>query len=242
VAEHFGGEIVMRIIRAFLAAVPLLMVAAASPANAEIGPCVPDQTGSLICGQGAGAARVVDGTISPSKRLAFAWRAPGRSPMEAPDDNAVESLLVRLSDGAVLSSAPGKYWVAGDARANHIDESAVWSPNSRFAIEVTDARWSTENLRVYAIGADDKALVLDLKAIIEPAVRKRLRQLVKDQSAYAFSVSPTVDNRGLVSALVVMQIPKEERDVTFDVTLLVAQKDGALAARDVSVRRSRASR
>src|SRR5262245_33692317 len=162
--------------------------------------------------------------------------------MEAPDDDAVESLLIRLSDGAVLSSAPGKYWVAGGARSNHIDESAVWSPNRRFAIEVTDARWSTEALRVYAIGADDKVLVLDLKAIIEPAVRKRLRQLVKDQSAYAFSASPAVDNRGLVSASVVKQIPKEDRDVTFDVTLLVSQKDRALAARDVSVRRSRASR
>jgi hypothetical protein len=234
----------MPINRAFLAAVSLLMVAVGSPANAGIGPCVPDQTGGLICGQGAGAARVVDGTISPSKRLAFAWRAPGRSPMEAPDDDPVESLLIRLSDGAVLSTASGKYWSAGGAKANHIDERAVWSPNSRFAIEVTDAKWSTEDLRLYAIGIDDKVLVLDLKAIIESAVRKRLRRLVKNESAYAFSAGGplAVDNRGLVKAPVFMQIPKKARDVTFDITLLVVQKDGALAIRDVSVRRSRASR
>jgi hypothetical protein len=111
---------------------------------------------------------------------------------------------------------------------------------------VTDAKWSTEDLRLYAIGADDKVLVLDLMAIIEPAVRKSLRQLVKNEPAYTFSVmwggddpGLAVDNRGLVKALVLMQIPKEERDVTFSVTLLVVQKNGALAARDVSVRRSR---
>jgi hypothetical protein len=228
----------MRTIRAFLTALPFLTVAAALPASAETGPCVPDRDGGLTCGEGPGAARVVEGTLSPSKRLAFAWRVPGRPLAEAPDAD-VESVLIRLSDGAVLSSALGHYWLTASSRANHIDESAVWSPNSHFAIEVTDAKWSTEELRLYAIGADDKVLVLDLKAIIEPAVRKRLRQLVKNQSAYEFSARPTVDNRGLVSTLVEMQIPKEERDVTFDVTLRVVHKDGTLAARDVSVRRSR---
>jgi hypothetical protein len=105
---------------------------------------------------------------------------------------------------------------------------------------VTDAKWSTEDLRLYAIGADDKVLVLDLKAIIEPAVRKRLRRLVKNESTYTFSAfGLAVDNRGLVEAPVLMQIPKEECDVTFDVTLLVLQKDGTLAVRDGSVRRSR---
>jgi hypothetical protein len=51
-----------------------------------------------------------------------------------------------------------------------------------------------------------------------------------------------VDNRGLVKAPVLMQIPKQERDVNFAVTLLVVHKDATLIARDVSVRRSRAER
>ena len=105
---------------------------------------------------------------------------------------------------------------------------------------MTDAKWSTKDLRLYAIGADDKVLVLDLKAIIEPAVRKRLRRLVKNESTYTFSAFGfAVDNRGLVKAPVLMQIPKEERDVNFAVTLLVVHKDATLAVRDVSVRRSR---
>jgi hypothetical protein len=220
---------------------------AASPAGAETGPCVSDQAGVMICGQGPGAARVVDGTTSPSKRLAFAWRAPGRSPTEPPPDGKgdslliVESLLIRLSDGAVLSSAKGEYWRTGDLQANHIDESVAWSPNSRLAIEAQDSKWSTDILRLYAIGADDKVLVLDLQKIIEPAVRARLRQLGKNDRIYTFSVEDglTVDDSGLVRAPVLLQIPKQEGDLNFDVTLQVSQKNGALSAGDVSVRRSR---
>ena len=171
-----------------LAALWLLVLAPASPVGAEIGPCVSDQAGVMTCGQGRGAARVVDGTTSPSKRLAFAWRAPGRLPTEDPREDYVESLLIRLSDGAVLSSAKGEYWRTGDSVANHMGENVVWSPNSRLAIEEQDSKWSTDFLRLYAIQADDKVLVLDLQKIIEPAVRKRLRQLGKNDGDYTFSV------------------------------------------------------
>jgi hypothetical protein len=200
----------------------------------------------MTCGQGPGAARVVDGTSSPSKRLAFAWRAPGRPPTQPPDETGnsmftVESVLIRLSDGAVLSSAKGEYWRTGDLQANHIDESVAWSPTSRLAVEAQDSKWSTDILRLYAIGADDKVLVLDLQKIIEPAVHARLRQLGKNDRIYTFSVEDglSVDDSGLVRAPVLMQIPKQEGDLNFDVTLQVSQKNGALSAGDVSVRRSR---
>jgi hypothetical protein len=228
-----------------LAAFWLLVLAHASPARAETGPCVSDQGGVMTCGQGTGAARVVDGTTSPSKRFAFAWRAPGRSPTEPPEGTGdslliVESLLIRLSDGAVLSSAKGEYWRTGDLQANHINETAAWSPNSRLAIEVQDSKWSTDVLRFYAIGADDKVLVLDLQKMIEPAVRTRLRQFGKNDRIYTFSVEdPAVDDRGLVRAPVLMQIPKQEGELNFEVTFQVSQKNGALSAGDVSVRRSR---
>jgi hypothetical protein len=152
----------------------------------------------------------------------------------------VESLLIRLSDGAVLSSAKGEYWRTGDLQANHIDESVAWSPNSHLAIESQDSKWSTDVLRLYAIGTDDKVLVLDLQKIIEPAVRARLRQLGKNERIYTFSVEgSTVDDSGLVRGSVLMQIPKQEGDLNFDVTLQVSQKNGALSAGDVSVRRAR---
>src|SRR6187401_2140209 len=230
-----------------LAALWLLVLAPASPVGAETGPCVSDQAGVMTCRQGPGAARVVDGTTSPSKRLAFAWRVPGRPPTEAPEGTGnslliVESVLIRLSDGAVLSSAKGEYWRTGDAMANHIDEAVAWSPNSRLAIETQDSKWSTDIVRLYAIGAEDKVLVLDLQKIIEPAVRTQLRQLGKKDRIYTFSVEdgPTIDDSGAVRLTALMQIPKQEGYLNFDVTLKVSQKNGALSAGDVSVRRSRA--
>src|SRR5262245_2778149 len=87
-------------IRILLAAGSFLVIVALLPAKAEIGPCLPDQYGGLLFGEGAGGARVIDGTISPSKHLAFAWRSPGRPPTEGPDNDAVERLLIRVSDGA----------------------------------------------------------------------------------------------------------------------------------------------
>jgi hypothetical protein len=121
-------------------------------------------------------------------------------------------------------------------------EEVAWSPNSRLAIEEQDSKWSTDILRLYAIQADDKVLVLDLQKIIEPAVRKRLRQLGKNDGDYTFSVGsgdPTVDDSGLVRVPVLMQIPKQDGYLYLDVTLQVSQKNGALSAGDVSVRRSR---
>ena len=133
------------------------------------------------------------------------------------------------------------YWRTGDARANHMSEEVAWSPNSRLVIEEQDSKWSTDILRLYAIQADDKVLVLDLQKIIEPAVRKRLRQLGKNDGDYTFSLEdgPTVDDSGRVRLPVLMQIPKQDGYLNLDVTLQVSQKNGALSAGDVSVRRSR---
>ena len=91
---------------------------------------------------------------------------------------------------------------------------------------------------LYAIQADDKVLVLDLQKIIEPAVRKRLRQLGKNDGDYTFSVEDglTVDDSGLVRVSVMMQIPKQDGYLELDVTLQVSQKNRALSAGDVSVR------
>jgi hypothetical protein len=66
----------MQKIRILFPAVGFLVFAAFSPAKAETGPCLPAQDGSLLCGQGVGAARVVDGTVSPSKHFA----SPGARP------------------------------------------------------------------------------------------------------------------------------------------------------------------
>ena len=227
----------------------LAIVLLAVPAMAEIGPCKPDSSNGVTCGEGAGAARLIDGTTSPSKRLALAWRSPGHPTTEMPDPYAVENLLIRLADGAVLWSAKGDYWNTGAGRVNHYEANLRWSPDSRLAVAITDFRWETPELRLFAIGTGDKITVLDLKPIFESAVRKELRRAVKNEASYDFAIfgstdgEPprlTIDKRGLIKAVVQMEIARPETTVVlFDVAFQVDEKAGALGARQVSIRRSR---
>lgn len=234
------------IISVLLSTAGMLVFVAYSPARAGVGPCQRDQRGGLICGEGAGAARVVHETISPSQRLAFAWRSPDRPPTEQPDEGAVESLLIRLSDGATLWRAEGIYWDIGTMHANRYNVAAAWSPNSRFVVETTDVRWWTHALRLFAIGASDKVLVLDLKAIIEPVVRKYLPRVAKNGDFAIFGSADgerphlTIDDRGLIKALVLVSMPKHDPYVAvmFDVTFQAFQRNGQLGAREMSIHRS----
>lgn len=86
-------------------AVALLASALTSgSAPAEMGPCRPADF-DLICESGDCAARTIIKAISPSKRLAFAWRLANRPPTERPEENDpnLENLIVRIADGAVLA-------------------------------------------------------------------------------------------------------------------------------------------
>ena len=231
------------------ASVAAALVLIGACAQAETGPCKPDQFNGLTCGEGPGAARVIAGTISPSKQIAFAWREPGKAPTEEPDIYQVESVLLWLHDGTALAISPGGYWDTGTARANRHDFHAIWSPNSRLVIELLDFRWSTEALRLYSLGEHGRpVLSLDLKPIMELAVRKQLRKTVKNEASYAFEIQGdnsgepprlTIDNSGLIKARIEMQVPKkEDPEIYVDVVLQVRERDGALEARPLSIRKS----
>jgi hypothetical protein len=85
----------------------VLLAALSMPgARADMGPCRKVADGSLMCGEGRDSALVLKGTISPSKRLAFAWREPDDVPKFDPGD--VELMLVRLADGAILAQLKGE--------------------------------------------------------------------------------------------------------------------------------------
>lgn len=237
-------------LRAFVVAALALLGACAS-AQAGTGTCKPDPSEDLICGEGPGAARVIAGTTSPSKEMAFAWRSPGRAPTQEATDDELESVLIWLGDGKPLAMAPGSYWAIGPMRANRYDFHAIWSPNSRFVIELLDFRWSTETMRVYALPEHGgrPVLSLDLKSVMEFAVRKELRKTVKEER-YAFEIEGdnsgdppklSIDNSGLIKARVEMQVAKEDDPHIFvDVVFQVRVHDGALEARSVSIRKSKA--
>ena len=80
-------------------------------------------------------------------------------------------------------------------------------------------------------------------------MRKRLRQSMKNDADFYFAIFGSansehphlsVDNRGVIKAVVQMVIPKPEfHDILFDVAFQAAEENGALAVREVSIRRSR---
>jgi hypothetical protein len=220
------------------------LVACAARATAEMGPCQPDKFGGLTCGSGVGAARVIEDTLSPSKRLALAWRSAKGPPTEEPGDDP-EILVVRLADGAILAASKGMYWNTGEARANRLQELATWSPNSRLLIRSFNSRFSTDNVDLYAFGANDEATgPFDLLKAMDPAVRAHLKRRVKDEQKYVFSISDepamSIGNSGLARAAVMMWVPKDGPERNYTVTVRVTRGAKSLDARIVAVVPSRA--
>jgi len=215
------------------------LLAATPRAAGEMGPCQPDKFGGLTCGSGVGAARVIEGTLSPSKRLALAWRSAKGPPTEDPVGET-EIIVVRIADGAVLAASKGMYWNTGEARANRLDETATWSPNSRMLIRSFSSRFSTDKVDLYAFGRNDEVTgPFDLLKVMDSAVRTALRRRVKDEQKYALSISNdpamTVSNGGIVRAAIMMWVPKDGPERNYTVTVRVIRGAKSLDARVVAV-------
>lgn len=215
------------------------------PAHAEMGPCKQDEKRDvLICGSGNGAAIVIRDTLSPSGRLALAWRTPEAPPTVQPDWDKIELLVLRVADGAILSRGKTEYWDTGEGHVNRFEEFAYWSPDSRLMLRSYHTRYSTDVVELYAFGADD-ALTgpLDLRQILDAAVRARLKSRVKNADAYDFYLSSikdeetpaAIDDRGNIRAEVMYWIPKKGSYHYYTVKARVTRAKGALAARIVSI-------
>jgi hypothetical protein len=233
---------------AALASVPLIafLVCTALPAHAEMGPCKPDEKRDvMIFGGGNGAAIVIRDTPSPSKRLALAWRTPDAPPTKEPDDDKIELLVLRLADGAILSRSKTAYWDTGEMHVNRLEELASWSPSSRLLIRTFNSRFSTDNVEIYAFGADDAVTgPLDLLKIIGPAVRARLKLRGKNPDDFDFSLTEppnydekplSIDDRGRIRADVMMWVPKKGPSYYYAVKARVARVKELLVARILSI-------
>jgi hypothetical protein len=208
-------------------------------ALAEMGPCRNTADGAIYCGEGENSARVIDGTISPSKRLAFAWRQPDGLPMAGPND--VELALVRLADGAILADLKGEYWETGDSRANREDEWAAWSPDSRMVVELYSDRWDS-TITLYGLDADDAATApVDLRKLVEGAVVARFPRWGKgDLKDHALRAAEGARFRkdGTLLLRVMLYIPKKDPELKLDVILQAQRRDNAVIAKVLSLRRA----
>jgi hypothetical protein len=214
------------------------LTSAPSNAAAEMGPCTP-ATFDLICGSGDGAARVIVKTISPSKRLAFAWRLANRPPADRPEegDPNLENLIVRIADGAVLAKSHGSYWDLSTKIAKAYLITA-WSPDSRLLVKV-DQRAGFASAELFSFSQDDSAIgPIELIKIIAPAVLAQMPG-VKDTDNYqlVFASQPamTVDDQGLLYAGVFTRDQDSMDGPVYEVTMQITRAANSLDAKVVSV-------
>jgi len=209
-----------------------------SQAPAWAGACVADKFGGLICGEGNDALRVFPETISPSKKFAFAWRtAKGLGNNQYGEPSAdVEDDLIRIADGAILAKLGGDYWDNGKLHPNRDQLVAFWSADSRAVVEVKNSRWESDAFRYYAIEGD-KATTLDLRALVEPALRAKLPASQRER--YVFLVRNdlpmTLDARGHLRFVAMLFEPKN--DPILNCRIVVDIKAGGRRSRIVSIQR-----
>lgn len=215
----------------------------AVPAVADMGPCKPhDERDILICGEGDGAAIVIPDTTAPSKQVALAWRAPNASPLELPDDDNVELLILRLADGAILAKSTTEYWNTGALRANHRSETATWSPDSRFLVRSFSMRYGSDRLELYEIGprGDTASGPFDLLKLLDAPLRAKLKPRLKDDDVADFvfilagqsdrTPAVQIDGHGNIRMNILFWRPKNGPSYYYDVQLRLARgKDGPTA-------------
>jgi hypothetical protein len=221
---------------AALAIVPLI-------ARAEMGPCIPDDHGSLTCGSGVGAARVIPKTRSPSGRLALAWRlkssAPGYQLHEGNPD--LESLIVRIDDGAILAKSQGTYWDMGDRYAKAQYLTAAWSPDGSLLIRMAGKGDAPHSAELFAFAQDDSVTgPFDLVKMLDPAVRAEMKD-VNDADKYVFAISTqpsmTIDDQGSVHASVFMVARQSGEERIYKLTAQVMRVANSFDAKVLSISR-----
>jgi hypothetical protein len=227
---------------AFAAPSVVALAATALAAESKPGPCVAAGQGKITCGSDPGALTVIDGTTSPSGKLAIAWGSRTASPDEVPDIDSVENHLVRLADGKILSLVVGRIWSTDTARANHVTQTVAWSPDSRWLLVGDGGKWALEALAVYAIDEGADAVKgLGLFRAISAAAARVLRERVGASKAKSYTLDIAGDPRieiadtGAVSLPMLFQIPKQEGDIDLLVKFKASRDRGRVTTSPIDV-------
>lgn len=209
----------------------------AGSASATMGPCKP-AVFDLLCGSGDGAARVILKTLSPSKRLAFAWRNANEPPTTRPEENDpnLQNFVVRLDDGAVLARSHGAYWDLGTKIAKAYLMSA-WSPDSHLLIKV-EQRADSASAELFSFGENDAAIgPFDLVNVVKPAVMAKMtnsKQTSNPTLVFAAHPAMTVNDQGVMHAGVFMMM-QDADGPPYDVILQIARIANSINAKVMSV-------
>jgi len=221
----------------------LVLLAVCLPTICQAG-CVADQHDGIVCGEGKDAARVIDDTTSPDKKLAIAWRCSAGMPADEKEPAGdVEDVIIRLADGQVLGRLGGQYWNTGTMRPNRDEFYASWSPDSRAVVEVANARWDTTAFAYYAIDGS-KSTKVDLLPLVSSAIMAKIPASQRQTRVFRVLAEEElkVDNRGRLGFKTMIFVPKqEETERHFAVSVTISTKIGQPTARIEQIRSVKAN-
>jgi hypothetical protein len=230
------------------AAVRTLMLAAwlIPAAVAAQSACAPDEIGITACKGDRTEYRVIRGTLSPGKHYALAWSTEGkpRKDFELLNGNAryggdeIPTFIIRLADGKALAKLPTMH--RGDAqRYNHLTLYTTWAPDESWLIASSESKWHTDNASLVRIGPDGASSPLDLLPVCLDAERRGLKAAGKRVDFKKFEHSmyfKAVGDDGMVEAICLMQIPKQDEDYTFLAQIKLSASAKAVIAKLGSVK------
>jgi hypothetical protein len=206
--------------------------------------CIADQHGGLVCGEGKDAARIIDDTTSPDKKLAIAWRCSAGMPADGKEPAGdTEDVIVRLEDGAVLGKLGGQYWDTGTVHPNRDEFYASWSPDSRAVVEVANARWDTTAFAYYAIDGS-KSTKVDLLPLVSSALKAKIPASQRQMRVFRVLAEEElkVDNSGRVGFKAMLFEPKQdETERDFAVSVAITSGKGQPTARVEQIRSVKAN-
>jgi hypothetical protein len=237
----------MRFRIAALAALPaILLLSALPPGTARAQACKPDGP-TLVCAYGGKNYRVIENTVSPSKRFAIAWlpakQAEGTT-FESDDDSRkalfdepCENYIVRLSDGEPLRKTTGTHF--GDREHyNHRQKIALWSPDERWLMDIEDSKWSSDVVQVYRFSGDGMpgaglSLLAPLRKAALGYLARQKKRIAAGELVDSVQTKAIADD-GTVALTFIMQVPKKQ-SYAFDMTAAMAPNGDAVRLRVVSM-------
>jgi hypothetical protein len=205
-------------------------------AFAGMGPCAPADF-DLICGSGDGAARVVLKTISPSKRLAFAWRLSDRPPSDIPrpNDPNLENFIVRIADGAIVAKSHGSYWDLSTKIAKAYLFTA-WSSDSRLLVKVQQNA-EASSAEFFSFAEDGSAAgPFELVNLIKPAMLAKIRHTENaGDNLLIFASHPAMAIGGDGLLHVAAFLRRLSDTAPYDVTVQLGRRSDSLDAKVVAI-------
>lgn len=173
--------------------------------------------------------------------MALAWRLTNRPPTIRPNDNDpdLESLIVRIQDGAILAKSTGFYWHLGDRYAPRQYLHAAWSPDSRFLIRTAGRVGVADSAELFAFAEDDRVIgPFDLAKLIDTAVRAQIKGVEPPEQwllSFAYKPEITIDEQGLIRASIYMRARNQGGGPIYDLTAMVIGSPDLLDAKVLSI-------